>query len=647
MALWSPRNTSSVSLCNARSTLVSPYPHEALCEERGGILFLTGVDQDGDGLIAESEASASATACNGASGDTALTEAEPADALTCPTGGFLFKSGLDTNHDGTLTDTEVTFTQPICNGFDGLNALISSQSEETIESCPDAGPGAFLRSGTDLNQDGLLSEDEVESTVAICDGLPGRDGLDTLVLTSPLPADDPACPPLSQPGLLIQSGLDLNANGNLDEDEVSNQSVVCGGVNGLNTSLTMTRSPEACDGLGGFIIESYVDLNGDGVLDPEELDESETVCDGAPGETALVNLGEPLIEDCPAGGTTIESGLDSNADGILTQEEVQSSRILCNGIDGLNALLNQITVEPNIECPSGGVDIQSGQDLNFDGLLNEEEVTQNTLICVPVPPKQPLIELTELLPSDDPLCPSGGIRVESGLDEDEDGVLSPEEVSQVQKLCNGMDGVSTQIETVTLEPGDPNCPNGGTTLTVWQDLDFDSIRTEEETESVQTICSGIDGIDGLSTFTQLTTLAPDESCPAGGVLIEAGLDEDQDGLLIPEEIISSQVVCNGVDAPYTQWLSEPYAPDETCPEGGIKMVAWQDVNDDAIYDPGLDLSVHESILCHGAPGEAGFDALIRAIEIAPGSPECAAGGIQLDGGRDLNRNGSLKRMRSR
>ena len=124
----------------------------------------------------------------------------------------------------------------------------------------------------------------------------------------------------------------------------------------------------------------------------------------------------------------------------FTQEEVQSSRILCNGIDGLNALLNQITVEPNIECPSGGVDIQSGQDLNFDGLLNEEEVTQNTLICVPVPPKQPLIELTELLPSDDPLCSSGGIRVESGLDEDEDGVLSPEEVSQVQKLCNGMDG---------------------------------------------------------------------------------------------------------------------------------------------------------------------------------------------------------------
>ena len=73
----------------------------------------------------------------------------------------------------------------------------------------------------------------------ICDGLPGRDGLDTLVLTSPLPADDPACPPLSQPGLLIQSGLDLNADGNLSEDEVSNQSVVCGGVNGLTTSLTM------------------------------------------------------------------------------------------------------------------------------------------------------------------------------------------------------------------------------------------------------------------------------------------------------------------------------------------------------------------------------------------------------------------------
>ena len=39
------------------------------------------------------------------------------------------------------------------------------------------------------------------------------------------------------------------------------------------------------------------------------------------------------------------------------------------------------------------------------------------------------------------LCPSGGIRVESGLDEDEDGVLSPEgSLAGSKPLCNGMDG---------------------------------------------------------------------------------------------------------------------------------------------------------------------------------------------------------------
>ena len=476
---------------------------------------MTGVDQDGDGLIAESEATASATACNGASGDTALTEAEPADDLTCPTGGFLFKSGLDTNHDGTLTETEITFTQPLCNGLDGINALISSASEASIEVCPEAGPGALLRSGTDLNADGLLDEGEVLSTVAVCDGLPGRDGLDTLVITSPLAADDPACPPLSQAGLLVQSGLDLDADGVLGEAEVSNQSVICGGVDGLSTRLTVTRAPEACDGRGGYLIESYTDINGDGSLEPEELEESETLCDGEAGDTALVNLGDALIEDCPAGGTTIASGLDTDADGTLSELEVQSSRVLCNGVDGLSALVGQVAIDPGPECPGGGFEIQSGQDLNLDGLLDLEEVTQSSLICVPVPPKQPLLNQVALLPGDDPACPSGGTRLESGLDDDADGLLSPEEVAQVQFVCNGIDGSSTHIETLTLVPGDLTCPNGGTIVYVWQDLDFDGLRADEETQSSQTICAGIDGVDGLSTFTQLTPLTPDETCPEG------------------------------------------------------------------------------------------------------------------------------------
>ena len=230
-------------------------------------------------------------------------------------------------------------------------------------------------------------------------------------------------------------------------------------------------------------------------------------------------MGDALIEDCPAGGTTIASGLDTDADGTLSELEVQSSRILCNGVDGLSALVGQVAIDPGPDCPGGGFELKAVKTSISTDSSTSRRSPKARLSAYRSPQAAPA-QPGRAFPGDDPACPSGGIRLESGLDDDADGLLSPEEVAQVQFICNGIDGTSTHIETLTLEPGDLTCPNGGTIVYVWQDLDFNGLRTDEETQSSQTICAGIDGVDGLSTFTQLTPLTPDETCPEGGVLIE-------------------------------------------------------------------------------------------------------------------------------
>ncbi|MAP01697.1 MAG: hypothetical protein CMD01_02620, partial [Flavobacteriales bacterium] len=60
---------------------------------------------------------------------------------------------------------------------------------------------------------------------------------------------------------------------------------------------------------------------------------------------------------------------------------------------------------------------------------------------------------------------------------------------------------------------------------------------------------GVPGQDGSSGIVQQTTLnLGNSTCPNGGLLIESGLDTDNDGMLSASEITSTGYVCNGDDA---------------------------------------------------------------------------------------------------
>ncbi len=59
---------------------------------------------------------------------------------------------------------------------------------------------------------------------------------------------------------------------------------------------------------------------------------------------------------------------------------------------------------------------------------------------------------------------------------------------------------------------------------------------------------GADGADGLTSLIRQTPLpAGDSNCPAGGALVESGIDTNGDGNLSDDEVDSSSFVCNGED----------------------------------------------------------------------------------------------------
>ena len=61
--------------------------------------------------------------------------------------------------------------------------------------------------------------------------------------------------------------------------------------------------------------------------------------------------------------------------------------------------------------------------------------------------------------------------------------------------------------------------------------------------------TGATGQDGATSILQQTTLpVGDVNCPNGGLLIENGIDSDNNGMLSPSEVTSFGYVCNGDDA---------------------------------------------------------------------------------------------------
>ncbi len=141
---------------------------------------------------------------------------------------------------------------------------------------------------------------------------------------------------------------------------------------------------------------------------------------------------------------------------------------------------------------------------------------------------------TQVAPGD--VCPLGGVRVESGVDDDDDRVLDDAEVETVDYVCNGVNGI-TPIVVVTPEPAGEHCPLGGQRIESGLDANGDHALDPGERTSVAWICSV------ERALVHLTPEPPGPNCAGGGLRIDAGVDDDRDAILDAAEIDSTAYQC--------------------------------------------------------------------------------------------------------
>lgn len=197
----------------------------------------------------------------------------------------------------------------------------------------------------------------ISFVVASCGGggAGGAEGTQSVVMRSSiLDSGEGGC---EYGGISIDIGTDANGDGDLDDDEINNSNSICngadgadgdgGGADGLSTLLAISsEGVEAYCDAGGQLINTGLDLNGDGSLDADEITANIYICDGMdgmdgePGETAtsvvvvLMSVtNEPAGETCVTGSRRIDIGADINTNGILDAEEITSTRYVCNSDD--------------------------------------------------------------------------------------------------------------------------------------------------------------------------------------------------------------------------------------------------------------------------------------------------------------------------
>ena len=261
-------------------------------------------------------------------------------------------------------------------------------------------------------------------------------------------------------------------------------------------------------------------------------------------------------------------------------------------------------------------------------------------------------------------CPYGGIKVESGIDENQNGLLDAGEVDTTQKVCNGADGVNglNTLVTIADEAAGANCSDGGKKIDVGLDMDSSGSIDGGEILSTAYVCNGSAGADGtagtngLSSLSLITDEAAGPNCANGGKKIQTGLDANANGSLDGGEVATTDYVCNGLDGTNgtngadgtngTSGLNSlvkvtDEAPGSNCTTGGKKIETGLDDNADDV----LDIAEVDSTdyVCNGADGSngSGYNSLMKT-DPEPHGPNCINAGYKLSLGLDTNTNGVLE-----
>lgn len=147
-------------------------------------------------------------------------------------------------------------------------------------------------------------------------------------------------------GLEVTAGIDLNDDKVIDASEVTHTKILCRGAAGINSLVKIFDEPvgERCLA-GGKKITTGLDMDGDKNLSAEEVTDTQYWCGAdlaaslAAAQSTLVRVyDEPVGEICANGGKKIATGNDLNGNKLLDIDEVADVQYVCNGIDGVNGI---------------------------------------------------------------------------------------------------------------------------------------------------------------------------------------------------------------------------------------------------------------------------------------------------------------------
>ncbi len=399
---------------------------------------------------------------------------------------------------------------------------------------------------------------------------------------------------------------------------------------------------------------------------------------GSNGYTSLINnTTEPVGLNCPFGGIKLEFGIDYNSNLFLDPSEVTPSltQYICNGPIG-NTGATGPQGPPGLTGPAGPQGPQGPQGIPGStgatgpqgpigltgpagptgatgaagpqgtagatgpqgpiGLTGPAGPTGSTGATGAIGPQGPSgnnglnqVVKTTIEPAG-ANCTAGGIKIEFGLDNNNNGILDVAEInaSLTKYVCNGIQGATgaqgiqgpagatgAQGAAGTTGATGPQGAQGPIGLTgpagptgAAGAQGPAGATGPQGAQGPQ----GTAGANGLNALTKTSTEPAGANCSAGGIKIEIGVDVNSNGSLDANEIITAQTkyVCNGTTG----------ATGATGPQGAAGAQGPQGTI--------------------GATGLSGLNSLIKTT-VEPAGTNCQYGGIKIEVGLDSNRNGIL------
>jgi len=509
----------------------------------------------------------------------------------CTAGGEEIVLSKDYNKDGILQQSEVVATSALCDVEGEFKSFVVEISEPKGENCPYG--GKVIKSGLDLNGDGIFDANEVTATEYLCSNEP-----DSKQLVEVL--DEPAGSICELGGKKIISGEDTNSNSILEESEIQDISYKCNTVDdfkSVSKVIDLQFGSVECP-LAGKQVVSGLDLNKNNELDDNEINPDKTLlnCLKSQDYPEVTRTNDLVFgsSECALGGKLTETGRDYNLNNSLDDNEVLSTTTLCKSNSDFNNLIviNELPVK-NAKCPLGGKQTLTGLDYNLNGTLDDSEINNDatTYSCYS---EADYNELSNQ--SAEPMgknCSYGGWKVEKGLDFNKDGVLNTDEInnSWTSYNCLGPEDFNTLL-LVSEEPfGSDNCSLGGKRTDTGLDLNSDGALSTGEISKTSFDCYSPDHYSLLSRITESPKGA---NCSLGGKKVEQGRDYNKSGVLEDSEIDAGLTQYNCYVSTDFNLLSRSYDEPKggNCRLGGTRIERGRDFNfNDSLDTAELDSSL--------------------------------------------------------